>query len=326
MAVRSADSQLGSRAAVVSRRSPAASGAAREHRRWPALTGCRYRRWRQRSASIPTRCAIACGASRPISLRGLGHASAGKPKNVAFTDAVRDEIARVAMHSPSRAGEALHAMVAAPSARITCWVAGSSRRSAWKGCGSCCAGCPCRRPTGGARRALSGSLGPELRRAMESLAQDPRHDRSLRAQIVLASSRGLNEAEIAAALHLGRATVRRWLRRFRRNGILGLQTHAAPRPSSHPRRGRQYCAWPAVTRIATGSTDRNGRCTRCRQRSSASASCAPSAPDTCGGYWLKPASRHVRRPRRIPNARPPSDKTPSEQASPRPTDSGPPAP
>ena len=40
----------------------------------------------------------------------------------------------------------------------------------------------------------------------------------------LASGRGLNEAEVSAALHVGRATVRRWLQRFRRAGILGLQT------------------------------------------------------------------------------------------------------
>jgi transposase len=157
-------------------------------------------------------------------LRGLGHASAGKPKNVAFTEAVRDEIARVAMHSPPRAGE-----------RYTQWSLrrlrshllrrGVISEISVEGLRQLLRGLPL--PQTYWRRAARppGSLSPELCRAVESLAHDPRHDRSLRAQIVLASNQGLNEAEIAAALHLGRETVRRWLRRFRRNGILGLQTH-----------------------------------------------------------------------------------------------------
>jgi transposase len=54
----------------------------------------------------------------------------------------------------------------------------------------------------------------------------------------------LNEAEIAAALHLGRGTVRRWLRRFRRAGILGLQT--LPRQVPLSPRTRQ-----TIIRLAT---------------------------------------------------------------------------
>ena len=96
-----------------------------------------------------------------------------------------------------------------------------------------------------------GPLSPELRRALESLAQDPRRDRSLRAQIVLASSQGLNETETAAALHLGRETVRRWLRRFRRNGILGLQTQ--PRRTVFTHTVRQ-----AIVRVAADEPRRYG--------------------------------------------------------------------
>ena len=157
------------------------------------------------------------------SLRGLGHASAGKPKNVAFTDAVRDEIARVAMHSPSRAGEA-YTQWSLRRLRNHLLGRGVIQEISVEGLRQLLRGLPL--PQTYWRRAARplAPLSPELRRAMESLAQDPRHDRSLRAQIVLASSQGLNEAETAAALHLGRETVRRWLRRFRRNGILGLQT------------------------------------------------------------------------------------------------------
>lgn len=158
-------------------------------------------------------------------LRGLAHASAGKPKNIAFTDAVRDEIARVAMHSPAHSGEnymqwslrRLRAHLVKRGVVQTISVEGLRQQLRslplppiyWRR---------------GARplRLLSN----EVRHALESLTQGPRADRALRAQIVLASSRGLNEHEIAAALHIGRATVRRWLRRFRKAGILGLQTLA----------------------------------------------------------------------------------------------------
>ena len=183
-------------------------------------------------------------------LRGLGHASAGKPKNVAFTDAVRDEIARVAMHSPSRAGEP-YGQWSLRRLRNHLLGRGVIREISVEGLRQLLRGLPL--PPAYWRRAARplGSLSPELRRAMESLAQDPRHDRGLRAQIVLASSQGLNEAETAAALHLGRETVRRWLRRFRRNGILGLQTQ--PRRATFTPAMRQ-----AIVRVATTDPRRYG--------------------------------------------------------------------
>jgi len=184
------------------------------------------------------------------SLRGLGHASAGKPKNLAFTDAVRDEIARVAMHSPSRVGEP-YAQWSLRRLRAHLLGRGVIQEISVEGLRQLLRGLPL--PQAYWRHAArpSGSLSPEMRRAMERLADDPRHDRSLRAQIVLASSRGLNEAEIAAALHVGRATVRRWLRRFRRNGILGLQTQ--PRRALLP-----YATRQAIVRVATSDPRRYG--------------------------------------------------------------------
>ncbi len=156
-------------------------------------------------------------------LRGLLHGSAGRPKNIAFSDAIRDEVARVAMHSPRSAGEpydrwSLRRLQSHLVRR------GVLRSISVEGLRQLLGGLPL--PAAYWRRAVHpvSPLSPDVRRAVESLANGPRADRRLRAQIVLASFRGLNEAEIAAALHVGRARVRRWLRRFRRAGILGLHT------------------------------------------------------------------------------------------------------
>jgi transposase len=156
-------------------------------------------------------------------LRGLLHGSAGKPKNIAFSDAIRDGIARVAMHSPGSAGE-LHSRWSLRRLQSHLLRRGVVQSISVEGLRQLLGGLPL--PPAYWRRAVrpSGPLNADLRRALESLANGPRADRSLRAQIVLAGQRGLNETEIAAALHVGRATVRRWLRSFRRAGILGLHT------------------------------------------------------------------------------------------------------
>ncbi|HVM98018.1 MAG TPA: helix-turn-helix domain-containing protein [Candidatus Acidoferrales bacterium] len=162
-----------------------------------------------------------------LGLRGLAHASAGKPKNIAFTDSVRDEIARLAMRSPVSAGED-YTQWSLRRLREYLLRRGIVQDISVEGLRQLLRGLPLppafwRR---GARQAPP--LSPEVQRALELLAQAPRADRSLRAQIVLANSQGLSEAEIAAALHVGRETVRRWLRRFRRSGILGLQSGGGP--------------------------------------------------------------------------------------------------
>lgn len=183
-------------------------------------------------------------------LHGLLHAGAGKPKNIAFSDAVRDEIARVAMHSPVSAGEP-YMQWSLRRLRAHLLRRGVIRAISVEGLRQLLRGLPL--PAAYWRRTARplGTFSPEVRHALESLAQGPRKDRSLRAQIVLASSRGLNEAEIATALHLGRATVRRWLRRFRRAGILGLQS--LPRRPNYPRPVRQ-----AIVRFATAEPRRYG--------------------------------------------------------------------
>ena len=183
-------------------------------------------------------------------LRGLAHASAGKPKNIAFSDAIRDEIARVAMHSPVHAGEP-YMQWSLRRLRSHLLGRGVIQAISVEGLRQLLRGLPL--PQAYWRRTARSirTLSPEMRRALESLADGPRRDRALRAQIVLASGRGLNEAEIAAALHIGRLTVRRWLRRFRRAGILGLQTQ--PRGAVYSHQVRQQ-----IVRIATGEPRRYG--------------------------------------------------------------------
>jgi transposase len=156
-------------------------------------------------------------------LPGLLHGSAGKPKNIAFSDAIRDEIARVAMHSPGHAGEPYTRWSLRRLQTHLRW-RGVVQSISVEGLRQLLWGLPL--PAAYWRRTVhpGGPLGPDLQRALDSLANGLRADRSIRAKIVLASHQGLNEVEIAAALRVGRATVRRWIRRFRRAGILGLQT------------------------------------------------------------------------------------------------------
>jgi transposase len=183
-------------------------------------------------------------------LRGLLHGSAGKPKNIAFSDAIRDEIARVAMHSPASAGEP-YAQWSLRRLQRHVLRRGVVQSISVEGLRQLLGGLPL--PPTCWRRAvhLAGPLSPDLRRGLESLANGQRADRSLRAQIVLASHRGLNEAEIATALHVGRGPVRRWLRRFRRFGILGLQT-LPRRPALTPQ------VEQAIRQFAAGDPRRHG--------------------------------------------------------------------
>jgi transposase len=90
-----------------------------------------------------------------------------------------------------------------------------------------------------------------VRQGLEGLAQTARPEIARRALIVLARSRGLNEAEIATALSVGRSCVRRWLQRYERHGILGLQTARRP---AHP------VVFTADVRAAIG------RCSRTQPR------------------------------------------------------------
>ena len=176
-------------------------------------------------------------------LHGLLHAGIGKPKNIAFSEATRDEIAHAAMRSPASANEP-GTYWSLRRLRAHLYRRGVLQSISVEGLRQLLRGLPL--PAAYWRRASRpvGPLSSGMKRALESLVQGPRRDRSLRAQIVLASSRGLSEAEIASALHLRRAGVRRWLGRFSRFGILGL--HTLPRRAALTAKTRR-----AVVRMAT---------------------------------------------------------------------------
>jgi transposase len=156
---------------------------------------------------------------------------------------VREEIARVAMRSPSHVGETFpHWSLRRLRSHVI--ARGLVPNISVEGLRQLLRGLPL--PPALWRRSARPAirLSSEVQHALESWAQGPRADRSLRAQIVLASSQGLNETEISAALHIGRETARRWLRRFRRGGILGLQSarDGAVVPSAQTRRAIVHVA------------------------------------------------------------------------------------
>ena len=155
-------------------------------------------------------------------LQGLVHGSAGKPKNVAFSEAVRDAIARVALQSPTHCGE-LYTQWSLRRLRGHLVRRGVVAAISVEGVRQLIGSLPL--PAAYWRRSVrpANSLTPQVREALERMAAAGRRDRQVRARIVLAASQGLNEAEIADAVRVGRGPVRRWLRRFRRAGILGLQ-------------------------------------------------------------------------------------------------------
>lgn len=163
-------------------------------------------------------------------LRGLMHGSTGKSRKRRFDDTVRDAVARLAMEAPSATGEpythwSLRRLLAHVLRR------GIVQEMSVEGLRQLLRGLPL--PDAYWRRSGEpvGPLTEEVRRGLEVLARGTRLEVARRARVVLARDRGLSDAEIATALGIGRSCVRRWLQRFQRHGILGLQT---ARRSSHP--------------------------------------------------------------------------------------------
>ena len=160
-------------------------------------------------------------------LRGLVHASTGKTRKRRFDDAVRDAIARLAMASPAAAGEPFNHW-SLRRLRTHAMRRGITREISVEGLRQLLRGLPL--PNAYWRRGEEplGPLSDDVCHGLEALAQGPRPDVARRARVVLARGRGLSEAEVAAALGIGRSCVRRWLQRFERHGILGLQTVRRP--------------------------------------------------------------------------------------------------
>jgi len=156
-------------------------------------------------------------------LRGLVHASTGKTRKRRFGESVRDGVARLAMASPTAAGEAFPRW---SLRRLRAHVIrrGIIREISVEGLRQLLHGLPLPPEYWRGVAEPVAVVSDDVVRGLETLAQAPRADVARRARVVLARIRGLGEAEVAFALGIGRGSVRRWMQRFERHGILGLQT------------------------------------------------------------------------------------------------------
>jgi transposase len=163
-------------------------------------------------------------------LQGLMHRSAGKARKRRFDDAVRDAVARLAMAAPEQAGESFsHWSLRRLRAHVM--RRGIVEEVSVEGLRQLLYGLPLPKHYWRAGSEPMGPLSDDVRRGLETLVAESRTEIARRARFVLAKSRGLSEAEVASAFGVGRSCVRRWLQRFRRHGILGLQTvRRASRP------------------------------------------------------------------------------------------------
>jgi transposase len=163
-------------------------------------------------------------------LRGLIHASTGKTRKRRFNDSIRDAVARLAMASPASVGEPFGRW-SLRRLRTHLMRRGIVRNISVEGLRQLLSGLPLPEAYWRSGGNPIGPLADDVRQGLEDLAQHARPEVARRARLVLARSRGLSEAEVATALNIGRSCVRRWLQRFERHGILGLQTARRP---AHP--------------------------------------------------------------------------------------------
>jgi transposase len=163
-------------------------------------------------------------------MRGLVHGSTGKSRKRKFNDTVRDAVARIAMASPAVLGEPFSHW---SLRRLRAYVMrrGIVRDMSVEGLRQLLHGLPLPQEYWRSGGESVGPLSDEVRQGLEMLAQGARPEVARRARVVLARSHALSEGEVATAMGVGRSCVRRWLQRFQRHGILGLQT---ARRSSRP--------------------------------------------------------------------------------------------
>jgi transposase len=163
-------------------------------------------------------------------LRGLVHASTGKSRKRRFDDSIRDAVARLAMEAPEAVGESI-AHWSLRRLRAHLMRRGIVREISVEGLRQLLRGLPLPEAYWHRGEEPVAPLSTEVQRGLEVLVREARPEVARRARVVLARSRGLGEAEVASALGVGRGCVRRWLQRFQRHGILGLQM---ARRSCHP--------------------------------------------------------------------------------------------
>jgi transposase len=163
-------------------------------------------------------------------LRGLVHASKGKSRKRRFDDSVRDAVARLAMEAPDAVGESF-AHWSLRRLRAHLIRRGIAHEISVEGLRQLLRGLPLPEAYWHRGQEPFAPLSTEVQRGLEVLVREARPEVARRARVVLARSRGLSETEVASALGVGRSCVRRWLQRFQRHGMLGLQM---ARRSSHP--------------------------------------------------------------------------------------------
>jgi len=163
-------------------------------------------------------------------LRGLVHASTGKSRKRRFDDTIRDAIARLAMKAPDAVGENF-ARWSLRRLRAHLIRRGIVKEISVEGLRQLLRGLPLPEVYWHRGEEPFAPLSNEVQGGLQVLVREARPEVARRARVVLARSRGLSEAEVASALGVGRSCVRRWLQRFRRHGILGLQMVRRP---SHP--------------------------------------------------------------------------------------------
>ncbi len=163
-------------------------------------------------------------------LQGLIHASTGKSRKRRFSDVIRDAVARLAMDSPQAVGENF-AHWSLRRLRSHLMRRGIVQEISVEGLRQVLRGLPLPEAYWRRGEAPFAPLSTEVQGGLEVLVREGRPEVARRARVVLARSRGLSEPEVASALGVGRSCVRRWLQRFQRHGILGLQM---ARRSSHP--------------------------------------------------------------------------------------------
>jgi transposase len=160
-------------------------------------------------------------------LRGLIHASTGKSRKRRFDDSIRDAVARLAMAAPETVGERFNRW-SLRRLRAHIMRRGIVRNISVEGLRQLLHGLPLPEALWRSGGGPIGPLSDEVRQGLEKLAQNSRPEVARRARLVLARSRGLSEGEVATALNIGRSCVRRWVQRFERHGMLGLQTARRP--------------------------------------------------------------------------------------------------
>lgn len=162
-----------------------------------------------------------------LRMRGLVHGSIGKARKRRFDATVRDAIVRIAVHSPRDVGEefeqwSLRRLQAHLLRR------GIVPQISVEGLRQLLQGVPLPAEFWQRSSSRSFDLTEQERSGLERLANEGAPAVAKRARILLARASGLSEEEVAAGFGVGRLVVRRWVRRFRRHGILGLQTQRRP--------------------------------------------------------------------------------------------------